>query len=331
MMFSMLAACVCLAALFLVLFATSVMGLPLLRIAVRRWSVDSASAANLLFAGRVFPMLLSITVTFGLALPAFLRFEPRSTGEVMGVKLLLLAAAGGLTLVAMFMRGIRILGATASTVALWRARSEERLVNVGNSPVCVNFVSGGAPALLAVTGFFRCKIFVAEEAAGTLSAEELSAALAHELAHVSFLDNLKRLLLKITRPPRWTGGAALDHAWMSASEVAADEAALAQGVSPLDLASALVKMVALKKRGTALDDDELAASHLVPDAVGSSLAMRIDCLQRAMTNDLAETNRKSAPKAWRSLAVTALFFALYVTAASTLLPAIHEALEFLVR
>jgi Zn-dependent protease with chaperone function len=159
--------------------------------------------------------------------------------------------------------------------------------------------------------------------------------LAHELAHVRFFDNLKRLLLKITRPPNWMGGTAVDSAWTGVSEVAADEAALAAGTSPLDLASALVKIVTLKRHGGVRNEndneDALAASHLVPQAGGSSLATRIERLQGALCGSSVESKIRSTRKGWKIAGVVALTLALYVAVFSTLLPAIHEALEFLVR
>jgi Zn-dependent protease with chaperone function len=176
---------------------------------------------------------------------------------------------------------------------------------------------------------------VAKEVAVTLSPEELSAALAHELAHVRFCDNLKQLLLKITRPPNWMGGTAVDSAWTGISEVAADEAALAAGASPLDLASALVKIVTLKRHGGGPNKDEnehaLAASHLVPNVDCSSLAMRIERLQRVLAGASVESGIKSARNRWRIAGGMALALALYLTVFSMLLPTIHEALEFLVR
>jgi Zn-dependent protease with chaperone function len=329
-MFWILATCVCLAALFLVLFGSTLLSWPLLRTA-RRIRLRPASIAGMLFAGRVLPLLLGLGVTLGLVLPAFLRFEPRSTAEGMGVKLMSLAAAGVVALLVMAVRGLLMLQATARMEKHWRAGSEERWVNVSGWPVRVTIVAASAPGLLAVTGCFRPQIFVARQAAGMLSSGELSAALSHELAHVRWFDNLKRLLLHATRPPRWMGGASLDAAWTNFSEVAADEAALANGASALDLASALVKMGAFKNNNRSIDaQGQLAVSHLVPGAPGSSLGMRIDGLQRALEGGHLRSPSKSASWLWIILGAISLLAA-YLTALSTLLPAIHEALEFLVR
>src|SRR5205807_4824700 len=95
------------------------------------------------------------------------------------------------------------------------------------------------------------------------------------IAHVSSLDNLKQFLLRITRLPRWT-----DAAWTNASEIAADESALARGASVLDLSSALVKVGRLS-HGCPLREP-VVASHLLPVTTGSSLEMRVTHLQRLL-------------------------------------------------
>ncbi len=329
MMFYALAICVCLAALFMVLAGASLASRMLSRtIAAIARSRRPAAAANLLFAVRALPSFLAVSLTLGLALPAFLKFEPRGTGEAMSARLLLLSAAGAIVLIVMAVRCLRILRSTAQTEKVWRTGGAGRKVSVAGSQVSLHYVES-SPALLAVTGFFRPRIFVAEEIAQLLSPNELSAALAHEMAHVTFFDNLKQLVLKVSRLPNWLGGSTLDRAWLSISEVAADEAALASGASALDLASALVKLSALKRNGPAAE--HVAASHLLPDLGGSALEMRVARLQRALENATVASEIGSRPQRWRFLAFIMLPALAYVAAVSSLLPAIHEALEFLVR
>jgi Peptidase family M48 len=328
MMFYILAICVCLAVWFLALIGASLIVWTLrgtVAAVLRSWA--PATAARVLFAVRVLPCFLALGVTLGLALPAFLKYEPRSSGEAMSARLLLLAAAGAVALIVMAVRGLRVLWATASTERRWRAGGEEYRVNVGGSQFPLHYVDGPS-GLLAVTGFFRPKVFVATEVAQMLSRDELSAALAHEVAHVHFYDNLKQLLLKITRPPRWLAGADLDDAWTNISEVAADEAALAGGASALDLAAALVKMVAFQKGGAT--PGQVAVSHFLPHGTGSALEMRAARLRKVLQGELTEPKVKSGGKHWPVIGMI-LLPAAYVAAIITLLPAVHEALEFLVR
>jgi hypothetical protein len=325
MMFYVLAICVCLAVLFMALSGASLLVWALRdMIAARLRSWTPATAARVLFAVRVLPFFLALGFTLGLALPAFLKYEPHSSGESMSARLLLLSAAGAIALMVMAVRGLRVLWATVRTERRWRAESEEYRINAGGSQLPLHYVDGRS-GLLAVAGFFRPRIFVAKKVAQTLSPGELSAALAHEVAHVCFYDNVKQLLLRITRPPRWLVGADMDDAWMNLSEVAADQAALAGGASALDLAAALVKMVALQGCTTG---EEMAASHLLP--IGSAVEMRIARLQQALEGELTGPSIKSGGKHWRIIGMM-LLPAAYVAIILTLLPAVHEALELLVR
>ena len=334
MMYYGLAISVCLAALFLVLACASMAGKPLGKVlAARLRSQAPATVANVFFAIRTLPLFLSVALTLGLVLPAYLKFEPRATGEPMSVKLLLLSTAGALALLLMSVRALRVLRSTARAERTWRAAgsaaNQEQVVNVAGSQVPVYYVET-APALLAVTGFVRPRVFVASEVARMLSPEEFYAALNHEMAHASFFDNLKKLLLRITRLPRWLGGSATEDAlWLSISEVAADEAALARGASALDLASALVKMGSLKT--TAQAGDQIAASHLLPDLGGSALEMRVTRLRKLIEGDSAGPKVRRS-QTWRLLVMIVIPSVLaYIAAISTLLPAVHDALEFLVR
>jgi Zn-dependent protease with chaperone function len=72
-----------------------------------------------------------------------------------------------------------------------------------------------------------------------LNASELQSALRHELAHVRRRDNLKKLLLRFVGFP---GMDALEVAWLQATEMAADDAAVSTASQALDLAAALIKL-----------------------------------------------------------------------------------------
>jgi hypothetical protein len=338
-MFYALAITVCLAMLFLALAVTLLLWLPLCRllnpmIIKMANALAPRTAANVLFAIRTLPLFLASAITVGFALPAFLRFEPHVSGEGMSVKLVLLSAAGAFVLGTMVVRGVRVLWATARMEKQWQqpSRLEPIPSQFAGSSVPVYCVDARS-SLLVVIGFFRPRVFVAREVTRTLSPEELSAALAHEMAHGNGFDNLKQLLLKMTRPPHWltrlwTRNPALDDvAWFGVSEVAADEAALSGGASALDLATALVKIGAMKKHALGY---QVAASHLLPDAPVSALEMRVTRLQKALDDPQGKamnSSRKSLPGIWL-VALTAL---LYLSCVNMVLPAIHEALEFLVR
>jgi hypothetical protein len=180
---------------------------------------------------------------------------------------------------------------------------------------------------VAVAGIFRSRIFVAREITEALSPDELRAALAHELAHVSSFDNLKQLLLKITRAPRWLKALhSVDAEWTDASEIAADQEALAEGTSVLDLSSALIKVGRLSRP---LTGRELVASHLVPPTCGSALENRVTCLSEILEGNGATPARSA--KRGHLLLPLVLTLTAYLACVNAVLPAVHEALEFLVR
>jgi Zn-dependent protease with chaperone function len=188
----------------------------------------------------------------------------------------------------------------------------------------------GLPVLLSVTGVMRPKIFLANAITQVLSPEELSAALAHEMAHVRSLDNLKQLFLKMTRPPAWfdrllAGNA--DANWAVTAEVAADEDALDEGASVLDLSSALVKIGRLQ--GWA-KGPRMIASHFIPEGLGSSVQMRVAHLEQRLAEVPRKKNRHSD---LRFAMVSGIVVAALVYAGcfNVVLPWVHEALEMIVR
>jgi len=325
-MFYALAIALCLAVLFLALAGSSLFFLPAMLFARRMVRTASPeNGANLLFATRLLPPALAVVITLGLALPAFLEFEPHSTHEGIGLRLDALALAGAVLLAGMIVRGWRVLLATLKAQRSWRKNSERVYLEGINLPIyCVE--SGSS--LLAVTGVFRARIFLSRDIAETLSPEELRAALEHEIAHVSSFDNLKQTLLKITRPPRWLKAFhAADAEWSGMAEIAADQSALARGASVLDLSSALIKVGRLNRVSTATS---AVASHLVPPACNSSLEQRIVRLSELLQGS-GQTTAHPQARPGKLMFTMFLSAAAYIACIHALLPAVHEALEFLVR
>jgi Zn-dependent protease with chaperone function len=323
-MFYVLATALCLAVMLLVLVGASLLCAPLARLMLKIFHTSTpGKKANLLFSVRLLPLALACAVTFGLALPSFLEFEPYSTKEGMGFRLTALAILGALLLGGMLVRGVRILHATRATHRNWQERS--RKIDIALR-VPVYSVEDGA-SLLALTGIFHPRIFVAREITEALSHDELRAALAHEMAHVSSYDNLKQFLLKITRAPRWlTALHNADAEWTSASEIAADHGALAEGASVLDLSAALIKVGRLKRPTVGR---RLIASHLVPTACSGALETRIACLTKMLEGTGAAPARGEERSSL--LMPMVITVGLYLACIHAILPAVHEALEFLVR
>lgn len=324
-MFYALAIALCLAVFFLTLAGSSLFFLPAMLFARRMVRTSSpASGANLLFAARLLPPALAGVITLGLALPAFLEFEPHSTHEGIGLRLDVLALTGALLLSGMVIRSWRIVLATLHAQRSWRRNSERVYLEGIDLPIfCVESRS----SLLAIMGIFRARIFLSRDIAETLSPEELRAALEHEIAHVSSFDNLKQMLLKITRPPRWLRAFhAADAEWSGMAEIAADQAALARGASVLDLSSALIKVGRLNRiSGTA----NAVASHLVPPTCNSSLEKRVLRLSELLQDTEQVIAHPARPG--KLMLTMLLGAAAYLACIHVFLPAVHEALEFLVR
>jgi hypothetical protein len=258
-----------------------------------------------------------------------MKFEPRSTSEMMSLRLLVLGALGAFALVAMGIRAVKTLRATMLVRKQWRRSSKKLPIEGMDTPV---YCLDGPRSVLAVLGIFQPEIFIAREVAQVLSPEELSAAIAHERAHIRSFDNLKQLLLKITGLPRWLKPNMFRRTetdWINASEVAADEAALATGALPLDLSAALVKVARLTNR--AVVGEAVAASHLLPVVCGSSMEARMSHLQELL-EDATPSHPAEMPNGkYRMLLSLVVLAIAYGACVNTVLPWVHEALESLVR
>lgn len=327
-MFYAICAALCLAVMFLAFAGLVILSIPALRVLdmVAR-AVKPKTTANLLFIIRLLPLAIAVMVSAGLALPAFLEFEPHSTREMLDWPLLLLAGLGLGAALTITVRLGQMLYTTRSLRRQWSSAGSQLPVTITDVPVyCVD----GELSLLAVTGIFRPRIFVSRDVARALTTDELAAALRHELAHVGASDNLKQLLLKISRPPRWLPSfGRADLAWTNASEIAADENALARGVSALELSSALIKVGRLSIGR--VTPAPLAASHLVPCECGSATMARAAHLRQLLENGAPEEGIGGPLRAHRLAIAGAAMLAVYLAALGTLLPAIHNLLEFLVR
>lgn len=325
-MFYALAIALCLAVSFLALAGSSLFFFPATLFARRVVRTASPeNGANLLFATRLLPVVFAAVITLGLALPAFLEFEPHSTHEGIGLRLDALAFAGAVLLTGMIVRSWRMLLATLKAQRSWRKNSEKVYLEGIDLPIyCVE----SSASLLAVTGIFRAQIFLSRDIAETLSPEELRAALEHEIAHVSSFDNLKQMLLKITRPPRWLKAFhEADAEWSGMAEIAADQSALARGASVLDLSSALIKVGRLNRVSAGTN---AVASHLVPPTCNSSLEQRVMRLSELLQGN-GETTVHPQARPGKLMLTMFLGSAAYIACIHALLPAVHEALEFLVR
>jgi Zn-dependent protease with chaperone function len=325
-MFYLLCSCLVFAVMFTALSLATLACAPVLRLLTGlKHLVRAGTTSNLLFMFRALPFVLGVVASLGLALPAFLEFEPYSTSEMPGPALLLLAGLGLVIALTMVWRCLRILAVTLSLQRRWLKSSSQLMITFNGIPVfCVH----DSASLLAVTGIFSRRIFVSRDVADILNAAELNAALSHELAHVSTNDNLRKLVLKVMCPPPfWPFLSDVDSFWARASELAADERAIAHGTSPLDLSSALIKVGRLSfHRRPAL----LAASHLV-DGCSSATVARAERLRQWIEGGTVCPQPSSVEHRLRPWFACAAIVLLYLLALRTILPPIHDFLEFIVR
>ncbi|MBI2220012.1 MAG: M48 family metalloprotease [Acidobacteria bacterium] len=223
----------------------------------------SHAAAERSFAGsthprtflvwRFLPLLVSVIATAGFAIPAYMWLEPRGVEEATGAVARVLSIGGGLLLGAAMMRGVRSLRRTSR--ALRACVAGARPIDHPGAPVPA-FAVPDAGAVMLLAGVVRPRLYVSEQVLAALDAEELNAAIAHEIAHHRSWDNAKRRLFAFAPDVlSWTARAReIEDRWHQAAEFSADAAA-AGGCEKeaARLASALVKVA------------RLAAGNRMPD------------------------------------------------------------------
>jgi len=269
--------------------------------------------ADVLYALRMVPLATAVTITAAFIVPSFLMLEPRAIEEPLGGFPLILGLCGTVVI---------LLGTANVAVAIRRAlhtisdwiSGAESVQTVAALPVLR--ISPAAPRMTAV-GILRPKILVSGSAEFLLDERELQTALNHEIAHVRRRDNLKKLMLRLVAFP---GMRRLEDAWLDATEMAADDAAVSSAGEALDLAAALIKL-----------------SYLAPAEHPPELAMSLLRNPASTINDRVERlihwTQETGPKPkftfWYALGAT-LVAGLAVTYGH-LLVQVHTATEWLVR
>lgn len=277
--------------------------------------------ADLLFALRMFPLMTAALITAAFTVPSFLLLEPRAIDEPMGYVPLSLGICGaGLGLFGIVNAAIALRSASRS-ISRWTQGA--RTVEACN-PVPVLRISSivsqmTAPAMTAA-GIVRPKVLLSGLAESMLTTSELQTALNHEVAHVRRCDNLKKLLLRFVAFP---GMAGLEAAWLQASEMAADDDAVANSAEALDLAAALIKLSRLAPAARPVD---LTAALVHGSA--SIMHARVERLV-AWSDERLASPRKFSP--WYGLGAGCATVAAFAVSYGHLLERVHTATEWLVR
>jgi len=200
--------------------------------------------ADLLFTLRMIPFVVAAGVTLALAVPSFLLLEPRSVDEPMGAVPLVLGLCGVAVILTGMWNGVTALLRASRTVARWSSGARvigSSDVNSGigaSTSVPLLRVSRAAPPLTAA-GILRPSMWLSGAAEFVLTERELQTALRHEVVHVRRRDNLRKLIMRVVAFP---GMAELESTWLEATEMAADDAAVASASEALDLAAAVIKL-----------------------------------------------------------------------------------------
>jgi Zn-dependent protease with chaperone function len=272
--------------------------------------------ADLLFGIRMLPLAISLAVTFTFTVPSFMLLEPHAIREPVGAIPLVLGSCG-LILVLLGILNATAAGLAASrTIATWVR--DGRLVK-GESSVPVLRISRVVPALTAA-GIFRPLVLMSDAVEAVLNASELRSALRHELAHLRRRDNLKKLLLRFVAFP---GMAALEVAWLQATEKAADDAAVSTAGEALDLAAALIKL------------SRLATFPSAPDIATTLIHAPLASVNARIERLIAWNERQQKPALALSplyaVCVTLTIVAAVAVTYNQALERIHIATEWLVR
>jgi beta-lactamase regulating signal transducer with metallopeptidase domain len=285
---------------------------------IRRWTQQFSMRrlADLLFGVRMLPFVLAATVTAVFTIPSFLLLEPHEIDEPLGVFPVVLGLCGAA--IAIFGAANALIGVVRAsrTIASWADRAKQVPYS---SDVPVLRIEPVAPAMTAA-GIVHPRIMVSDTAESLLAAGELQTALNHELAHIQRWDNLKKLLLRCVAFPGMRG---LESAWLCATEMAADDAAVSSPSEALDLAAALIKLSRLS-----IVEPRLDLSCSLVSRPASNLNARVERL--ISWSDMRQSPAKSF-SLWYGLAVILSIAAVLAATYHALLAHVHTATEWLVR
>ena len=213
----------------------------------------AAARARRLFLVRLVPVATGLLACAVSAL-AFLRHEPRTTGETPEW-LLLGAAATGAALAAAAVLRVAARWWSTSTFLAAVERTATRVSGVPAMDVGLPIWQVEIPfPLVALAGIRRPRLLIARQVLEQIPADELQVVLQHEIAHARRRDNVAGLVLSalpdvLGLSQRWTG---LERAWRDAAEDAADDRATRGDASARAcLASAVVRVARLAQRESA--------------------------------------------------------------------------------
>ena len=278
--------------------------------------------AQIIFGLRVGPVAAALIFVFAFVVPAYLVHEPENSGEVVSGKLAFIAIASSIAVAVAVYRVFKTWQVTRRLAASWQKKAVR--IEVAGIDVPTFKIVHPFP-VMAVVGIFQPQMFIAEQVLKSLNPEELSAAIAHENAHLRSYDNLKRTILQICRDLVIVPfGKNLDRAWAENVELAADEhAACGNGPVALDLASALLKLARIAPHRDA--QPTFSGSYLF-DAQCVDVTERVRRLVKFADNGNVLVSKHSLAAAWFWPVALTGIVALYLSD-QRLLMTTHDAIE----
>lgn len=317
-------ACLCLAAFFLL---HAILGLVAMALTGRamRWAsrLPAARGAWALLALRLFPAAFALFLVAGLCTPSYLKLEPASAREPVGIACLLAASMGAAAWALSLTRAARAV--LRSRRHMRDCQTLGREMRVAGAPLAACVVDSAKP-FVVLAGVMEPRLFVSRPVVEALSPEQLAAVIRHERAHAIARDNLKRLLIQLAPDPLpfFGGYRRLEKAWGRITEWAADDRAAAGKPSrSLSLASALVNVARLG----AAPSVSAAASPLLSE--GAELTQRVDRLLHPAPRPVRTGHEEPTLTVSSALLVAAAVLALIVQPA--ILHGTHEFLEILIQ
>jgi Zn-dependent protease with chaperone function len=314
--------CLCFASFFVLNLAASLLVLISSKSALRfAESSTSRGAARILLVLRLLPFVLAVLFVVGLCVPSYLWLEPTATAEHVGVFCVALGFLGAATWLISIARTVGSLIASLRHTLLCRSAGQETLIAWKSSLVLL--VEAETP-LLAMSGLLRPRLLISHGVLRNLSAEELDAALSHEMAHRASRDNAKRFLLLLAPDilPFVRPLLSLERSWSKFAEWAADDQATSGDPRrALSLAAALVRVA---RMGSSPPLPYLSTSLLACDR---DLCARVDRLLHAtpIASAASEQGRHRLRTVGFLLAGCLAGFLLVPSALSS----VHELLELL--
>ena len=149
-----------------------------------------------IFALRIFPSVGALIFVAFILTPAYLLFEPYSSGETISLKLSAIVFISSIGIIMAFYRIFGTWWKTRRLISNWIKDAEK--IEIADVDVPVYRMKHSFP-VIAVIGFFRPQMFIAHQIFDSLNEQELQSAIAHEYGHLVARDNFKRALMIVCR------------------------------------------------------------------------------------------------------------------------------------